>query len=136
VRITDAGEIIPIEVNPLRFGGWCTTADLAGMAYGFNPYEMYFSNLEPDWDVVLRDKENKTYNIFLLDNTTGLEGRDIYGFDYDKLSSRFSKVLDIRKVDYTLFPVFGFLFVEATAEESDVIEELLRSDLSEYLLDK
>ncbi len=136
VRITDAGEIIPIEVNPLRFGGWCTTADLAGMAYGFNPYEMYFSNQEPDWDVVLRDKENKTYNIFLLDNTTGLEGRDIYGFDYDKLSSRFSKVLDIRKVDYTLFPVFGFLFVEATAEESDVIEELLRSDLSEYLLDK
>ncbi len=136
VRITDAGEIIPIEVNPLRFGGWCTTADLAGMAYGFNPYEMYFSNTEPDWDVVLRDKENKTYNILLLDNTTGVEGKDIYGFDYDKLSSRFSKVLDIRKVDYTLFPVFGFLFVEATAEESDVIEELLRSDLSEYLLDK
>ena len=27
VRVNEKGEIIPIEVNPMRFGGWCTTAD-------------------------------------------------------------------------------------------------------------
>ncbi len=27
VRVNDKGNIIPIEVNPMRFGGWCTTAD-------------------------------------------------------------------------------------------------------------
>jgi len=37
IRRTDAGEIVPIEVNPLRFGGWCTTADMTAAAYGFNP---------------------------------------------------------------------------------------------------
>ena len=37
------GALLPIEVNPMRFGGWCTTADAAFMAYGFNPYLYYFS---------------------------------------------------------------------------------------------
>ena len=33
--------IFPIEINPLRFGGWCTTADLLGVAIGYNAYEYY-----------------------------------------------------------------------------------------------
>jgi biotin carboxylase len=43
VRMDKNGTIIPIEVNPMRFGGWCTTADLSHFAYGFNSYQ-YFLN--------------------------------------------------------------------------------------------
>jgi len=39
VRIDDNGKIIPIEINPLRFGGWCTTADLSGISLDLNSYK-------------------------------------------------------------------------------------------------
>ena len=32
VRIDESGKINPVEVNSLRFGGWCTTADLTWYA--------------------------------------------------------------------------------------------------------
>ncbi|MCP3675252.1 MAG: ATP-grasp domain-containing protein [Gammaproteobacteria bacterium] len=28
LRGDDKGTILPIEVNPMRFGGWCTSADI------------------------------------------------------------------------------------------------------------
>jgi len=37
LRMDDAGRVAPIELNPMRFGGWCAT-DLAHFAYGVNPY--------------------------------------------------------------------------------------------------
>jgi hypothetical protein len=44
VRIDENGKIIPIEVNPLRFGGFCTTADLLGVTLGFNEYKCFYEN--------------------------------------------------------------------------------------------
>ena len=32
------GEVIPVEINPMRFAGWCTT-DLAYFSFGINVYE-------------------------------------------------------------------------------------------------
>lgn len=42
--------IIPIEINPLRFGGWYTAADLSGITVGLNSYKYYFENTYPNWD--------------------------------------------------------------------------------------
>ncbi|NEP86942.1 MAG: ATP-grasp domain-containing protein, partial [Okeania sp. SIO2C2] len=36
LRRNSNGILLPIEVNPIQFGGWCTTADLSFLAYGFN----------------------------------------------------------------------------------------------------
>ncbi|MBK7215238.1 MAG: ATP-grasp domain-containing protein [Bacteroidales bacterium] len=49
VRIDEQGRMVPIEVNPLRYGGWCTTADNTSNAFGFNAYEYFLKNLKPDW---------------------------------------------------------------------------------------
>ncbi|MEA3504050.1 MAG: ATP-grasp domain-containing protein, partial [Bacteroidota bacterium] len=43
VRVTDKGEIIPIEVNPMRFGGWSTSADLTYHAFKINAIEYYLN---------------------------------------------------------------------------------------------
>ena len=43
-RITKSGKAIPIEINPMRFAGWCTT-DLAYYAYGINIYEYFLLNI-------------------------------------------------------------------------------------------
>ncbi len=125
--------IIPIEINPLRFGGWCTTADLAHAAYGFNPYVCYFSQTRPDWDAILKEKNDALYSVIVLDNTTGAEGAQIASFDYERVLSIFAKPLDLRKIDYTEYPVFGFLFAETPAGHYAELENILKSDLREYI---
>lgn len=133
LRRDSDGTILPIEVNPLRFGGWCTTADATFLAYGVNPYEYYFSQKQPDWKSLLRDKEGKVYSIIVLDNSTGLDADVITSFDYDKLLSRFEKPLEIRKIDHTTYPVFGFLFTETREDNMEELEQILASDLTEFV---
>ncbi len=128
--------LIPIEVNPMRFGGWCTTPDMAFMAYGFNPYLYYLSQKKPDWQKILKDKEEKIFSLIVLDNSTGIAPEQIKSFNYDKLISEFEKPMELRKIDYTKYPVFGFLFTETRKNNFSELENILKSDLNEFILTK
>ena len=136
LRREDDGTLLPIEVNPMRFGGWCTTADMTNQAYGLNPYLFYYKQEKPNWKTILQGKENKLYSMIVLDNSTGVDGDDIISFDYEKLSSTFKNVLELRVVDYTQYPVFGFLFVETREDRFQELSQVLHSDLSEFIATK
>ena len=133
VRINDEGIVAPIEVNPLRFGGWCSTPDLAWYAFGINLYEYLFQQKQPDWNTILTGKENLVFSNIVLNNSTGSEGKNIRSFDYDKLLSDFEKPLELRKADFKKFPIFGFLFCETRFENMSELERILMSDLKEYV---
>lgn len=133
IRRTQVGELIPIEINPLRFGGWCTTADLTILAYGFNPYLYFFNQQQPDWAEILRGRDDKFYSVIVLDNSTGVAGSQIADFDYDQLLSHFKTPLELRKINYTEHPVFGFLFVETAQEDFAELMFILKSDLREFI---
>ncbi|MCD6179728.1 MAG: ATP-grasp domain-containing protein [Bacteroidales bacterium] len=133
VRVDDKGKLIPIEVNPLRFGGFCTTADLASYAWGFNPYAAFFQNLKPDWKDILRGKSEKLFGLIILDNSTGKKSEEIKSFDYEKLLAKFEKPLELRKFDYKKYPIFGFLFTETREENFKELAYILQSDLSEFV---
>ncbi len=133
VRIDENHSIMPIEVNPARFGGWCTTADMAFFSYGFNPYEYYFNRKKPDWTEILSKNDTDSYNIIVLDNRTGTEGTGIKSFDYQKLISEFEHVLEIREVDFTKHPLFGFMFIKTRKDNFGEINRILRSDLLDYI---
>ena len=133
VRIDEKGKLIPIEVNPLRFGGFCTTADLTPYAWGFNPYAAFFQNFKPNWEDILKDKAGKLYGLIVLDNSTGLKADKIKSFDYQKLKSHFEKPLEIREIDYKEYPLFGFVFTETREENFDELAYILQSDLSEFV---
>jgi len=132
VRRTDKG-IVPIEVNPLRFGGWCTTADVTAAAYGFNPYVYYFENKRPNWEEIFASREGLLYSLIILDNSTGCPNAAIKAFDYDSLLASFENPLELRELDYKKFPVFGFLFTETHKENAAELERILKSDLKEYV---
>lgn len=134
VRINNQGKIFPIELNPMRFGGWCTTADLSFYAYGFNPYEFYFYQKKPDWQKLLKDKNDKTFSIVVLDNSSGFNSDQIKEFNFKKLLSEFEKPLDLRKIDFHEYPVFGFLFTETCRGNFSELEKILRSDLRDYII--
>ena len=133
VRITKNGTVAPIEVNPLRFGGWCSTPDLAWHAFGMNLYEYLFQQKQPDWNTLLRGKQGLIYSNIVLNNSTGTEGKHINSFDYEKLLATFEKPIELRKTDFSKFPLFGFLFCETRQENMQELERILISDLREYI---
>ncbi len=133
LRRDEQGVLLPIEVNPLRFGGWCTTADLFALAYGFNPYLYYFQQKRPDWTQLLAGKEGKLFSIVVLDNSTGVAIDQIASFDYDQLLKKFRKPLELRKIDFQQYPVFGFLFTETDEDNFDELKDILNSDLREFI---
>lgn len=133
VRVTDDGQIIPIEFNPLRFAGLSTT-DISYLAWGFKTYEYFVENKRPDWDALLADKAGVRYTMMLL----GKEGFDVsrpYAFDYDALVRPFRCVKELRKIDFAHLGTFGFLFTETRDADWDAeVEPLLRSNLDEYII--
>jgi len=133
LRRDDDGTLLPIEVNPMRFGGWCTTADISFLAYGFNPYLYYYSQKKPNWSEVLKGKEEKLFSIIVLDNSTGIDVNKITSFNYEKLLLNFEKPIELRKIDYKKYPVFGFLFTETREDNFIELKNILDSDLSEFV---
>lgn len=127
------GELLPIEVNPMRFGGWCTTADMSHFAYGFNQYLYYYHQQKPNWNELLKDKQDKLYSVIVLDNSTGKSSEEIYSFDYQKITKQFEKVLELRKINHKTYPLFGFLFVETHKDNIAELNTILESDLNEFV---
>ena len=117
----------------MRFGGWCTTADISFLAYGFNPYLYYYNQEKPDWSQLLRGKGGKLFSVVVLDNSTGVEISKIKLFDYDRLLAKFKQPLELRKIDFQQYPVFGFLFTETAADNFSELQDILDSDLREFI---
>jgi hypothetical protein len=133
LRRDGSGALRPIEVNPLRFGGWCTTADLTAQAFGLNPYLAWFRAEVPDWPAILANHAGQTYAVVVLDNSTGIDAAEIRSFDLDAVCARFEHVVEARSIDYREYPVFGFLFVRAPSSDLSELEAILTSDLAEYV---
>ncbi|MCK5154729.1 MAG: ATP-grasp domain-containing protein, partial [Spirochaetales bacterium] len=133
LRRDSKGTILPIEVNPMRFGGWCTTADITYMAYDFNPYLYYYTQKKPNWLEILKNKEGKLFSIVVLDNSTGVDAENITSFEYDKVLATFEKPMELRKINYQKYPVFGFIFAETRENNFNELKRILDSDLSEFI---
>lgn len=134
VRIDENGKIIPIEINPLRFGGWCTTGDLSGITVGFNSYEYYFENTRPNWDTIYEGKENKIFSLIVLDNNSGIKPDEVLKFDYKALANDFENPILIRALDINTYPLFGFVFVKTDKKNIEELYDILNSDLRKYII--
>ena len=136
VRIDKKGIIIPIEVNPMRFGGWCTTGDVSWYAYGINSYEHFLYGKKPNWEEIFKDKAGEKYSLILLDNTSGIKDTDIASFDYNLLLSDFENPLLLRKINVGEYPIFGFVFTETSEGNEAELKSILTSNLRKYIAKK
>lgn len=134
LRVDASGRINPIEFNPLRFGGWCTTADLLGLSTGFCPYDFYIRNEKPDWNRVFQGKENKLYSLVVLNNNSSYQPEEIAYFDYELLRKDFENPLEIRQMDVGLYSIFGFVFAETSPGNESELDNILVSDLRKYIV--
>lgn len=139
-RVDKNNRLVPIEMNPIRFAGWCT-ADIAYYAYGINVHRYFLEGLEPDWREIIKDKyeaqenekDNGTYCLLIAKKPDDIEVEDIEAFDYEGFVSRFEKPLELRKLDYRQYPVFAFLFTETRNINLGEIDRYLKTDLKEYV---
>ncbi|SIS71078.1 ATP-grasp domain-containing protein [Belliella pelovolcani] len=136
VRVDQNDHIIPIEVNPMRFGGWCTTADLTWFAYGINSYQYFFESRKPDWEAVFKNKKDKKYSLILLDKSHQFKREEIESFDYEKIAADFENPIHVRRYPLNEFGVFGFLFTETSKENEKELHDILHSDLEDYIIFK
>jgi hypothetical protein len=134
VRIDDKEVITPIEINPQRFGGWCTTGDLAWYAFEFNSYQYFLQNKKPNWDEIFKHTKNEIYSIVLLNNNSGLQPEEISHFDFDRLQQDLENILVIRKLDFNTYPAFGILFTETPEGNEKELKDILNSDLRKYII--
>jgi carbamoylphosphate synthase large subunit len=110
IRINTHGEIIPVEINPLRFGAWCTTADFAGIALNTNTYENLWLQKEPDWNIVFKGKEDSIFSMMVLENSTGVPAKDIQSFNHAECQKLLSNILEYRETDYNNTRYLHFCF--------------------------
>ncbi len=132
LRADEAGQLAAIEINPMRFGGWCA-ADMSWYANGFDPYAYYLSDAAPDWDAVVARRAGTVTGLVVADFAAQIPRQKIESVDYDAFTARFTKPLDLRRTDFRTHPVFGFLFVECAENDMSELHDVLHADLSRYL---
>ena len=128
-------EIIPVEINPMRFAGWCTT-DLAYFAFGINIYEYFAQGKKPDWKALLAQKKDDIFYFAIAERPKALaDPIKAKGckFDYEALYQNFSNILEKREIDYSKKPVCAILF--GSAKNMDEINKILKLDMKSFVKD-
>ena len=131
LRVNEEGEIIPIEVNPMRFAGWCTT-DVAKYAWGINVYDCFYNQKKPDWNKILANTGKDVFYFSMAEVPVGLDRSKIKGFEYERFLANYSNVLEVRRIDYRNNPLFAVIF--GSTQNKDEVENILALKTKDYLL--
>jgi len=131
MRITPEGEFIPIEINPMRFAGFCTT-DIASYAYGINPYNCFLEQKSPDWNAIMEKGSDDVFVMGVIDIPRNLDKHSV-NFDYELLQSKLSEVLELRTMDYRIFPMAAFIFARSEKKNHSELQAWLHDDMSDVI---
>lgn len=123
-------DVIPVEINPARFAGWCTT-DLAYYAYGINNYEFFMSEKIPNWSEILKNKNNQIYYFAMAEVPSQINKNEIETFDYQSLKQNFSNILEFREIDYREKPMFAIIF--GATQSKQEITKILQIQTTDYI---
>lgn len=132
LRVDPERGVIPIELNPMRFAGWCCT-DIAYHAYGIDPYQYYLEGRAPQWGTILEQRKGKVWALVVADLPSELDRSTIESVDYDAFLAQFNEPLELRPVDYKSYCVFAFLIAAAQEEDLSDLRRMLGQDMTRYL---
>ena len=130
VRV-DGERVVPIEINPMRFAGWCVT-DLAYFAYGIDVYEYYFEQKTPDWEKILKEKGSEFYYFTIAEVPVSVDKSMIREVDYDGFLKNISHPLEVRKIDYRRHPIFAIVF--AKTDDYSEMSNILKKNMRDFII--
>ena len=130
VRVTKDRNVIPIEINPMRFAGWCTT-DVAKYAWGINVYEYFYNQMKPDWNTILTNANDEIFYFSMAEVPSDIEKKKIKSFDYNKFLANYSNILELRKINYKDNPLFAVIF--GSTKDKQEIRRILALKTKDYI---
>jgi hypothetical protein len=102
----DGDNILPIEINPLRFAGMCLN-ELNFYLTGSHPLEFYLSDTTPDYKNMWEGKEGETYCFSILEKSASSTKN---GVDTDIVTKIYSNILEIRPINNPNLDIQAFVF--------------------------
>nr|VFK24159.1 MAG: ATP-grasp domain-containing protein [Candidatus Kentron sp. LFY] len=132
-RITEAGDLLPIELNPLRYGGF-GMADLTYWSFGQCPYYSFFQDRAYDWDKIWdARRRNRHYAWILAYKGTGVDTDGIAIKDVHARLRRFigdESLIHYQGLDYRTNPVFAIAYL--AEEEEQRLEKWLDVEFRDF----
>ncbi len=128
LRVDKNKNITPIEVNPMRFAGWCIS-DLAYFSYGINVYKHYFEQQVPDWKMILENIDDSLYYFVVAEKPSKYRKNNV--IDYEEFLKNIKHPLEVRKIDPNIHPVFAIIFAKASTINE--IFDILKLDFNKFI---
>lgn len=127
------GGFIPIEFNPMRYGGF-GLADLAFNSYGFHPIAAYYSGNAVDWSDVWSTRAELSYAFILAYNGKDV---DLGSMQPDHVKFRAYlqervEIMDYVTLDFKHNPVFAIAYVKSS--DGDKLNSLLATEFSDFFV--
>jgi hypothetical protein len=120
--------LIPIEINPYRFGGY-GLADLLHHACGINPYETYFESRHPDWSSLWAGK-TELYGCVVGYNGQGID-LQTHEPQREEFKAMFgSSLLHYQPLDHMTCPLFAMAYFKTG--DPDLLHKVLTLDYRKF----
>lgn len=130
IRVTKSERIIPIEINPMRFAGWCTT-DVSKYAWGINVYECFMGQKKPNWEEILNSKDDTIYYFSMAEVSSDIHRDKIKKFNYESWLANYSNVLEVRRINPKQHPLFAVIF--GSTKDINEINRILSIQTRDYV---
>lgn len=125
----DGKKAVPIEINPLRFTGFCLN-ELQVFISGQHPMLSFLKGRRVTKDEMWKGRENFTYAFTVLDLPKGDEDK---AFDDEKFSADFPGVIDVRLVPDKTSGVAATVFLKVETANVQAFDRIMSLDMHEYM---
>ena len=126
----DGKKAIPIEINPLRFAGFCLN-ELQTHISGVHPIVAYLENIHLSKEEMWRGKEKDTYSFLVLERPADAAAEE--RFNEKKFRERMMDVLELRPLADPTVGVAATAFIRTDDAHREELEHILHLDMHEYM---
>ena len=124
----DGKKAVPIEINPLRFTGFCLN-ELQVFISGQHPMLSFLKGKRVTKEEMWKGREDFTYAFTVLDLPKGDEDK---AFDDEKFSADFPGVIDVRRVPDKSSGVAATVFLKVETKNVQAFDRIMSLDMREY----
>ncbi|MBP5710404.1 MAG: ATP-grasp domain-containing protein [Bacteroidales bacterium] len=126
----DGKKAVPIEINPLRFTGFCLN-ELQVFISGQHPILSFFRNKSVPKEEMWKGKENFTYSFSVLERPSA---DTTLKFNEEKFRKDFSGVIDVRHIPNPEAGVAATVFLKTDSTTEHQLDEIMRLDMRKYMI--
>lgn len=126
----DGSRAVPIEINPLRFAGFCLN-ELQTHISGLHPVAAYLNDIHIGKEEMWKGKENDTYSFLVLERPSDVP--ENVRFNRERFCRDFSDVLEIREVEDPAAGVSATAFIRTDKAHEEEFHRVLHLDMHDYV---